>query len=80
MFILAVVFIRFRITTTLRQETGKEREKDDFILKAQNRTAALRYREKKKLNEKKRLDEVAGLTRRNQELKSKARFFLFDIF
>ncbi|KIH53878.1 hypothetical protein ANCDUO_15981 [Ancylostoma duodenale] len=44
---------------------------------AQNRTAALRYREKKRLHKEKRMDEIAGLTRRNQELKSKASFFLF---
>ncbi|EYB90315.1 hypothetical protein Y032_0221g2547 [Ancylostoma ceylanicum] len=61
------------------QPSDRRQEKREKKM-AQNRTAALRYREKKKLNEKKRLDEVAGLTRRNQELKSKARFFLFDIF
>ncbi|KAL6741706.1 hypothetical protein Aduo_014934 [Ancylostoma duodenale] len=44
---------------------------------AQNRTAAMRYREKKRLDKEKRMDEIAGLTRRNLELKSKASFFLF---
>ncbi|RCN36041.1 hypothetical protein ANCCAN_18080 [Ancylostoma caninum] len=43
---------------------------------AQNRTAALRYREKKRLDKEKKMNEIAGLTRRNQELKSKASFTL----
>ncbi|KAK6759281.1 hypothetical protein RB195_021094 [Necator americanus] len=39
--------------------------------KAQNRTAALRYREKKKLDKEKKTSEIVSLTQRNQELRSK---------
>ncbi|ETN82638.1 basic region leucine zipper [Necator americanus] len=39
--------------------------------KAQNRTAALRYREKKRLDKEKKTSEIVSLTQRNQELRSK---------
>ncbi|KHJ93376.1 basic region leucine zipper [Oesophagostomum dentatum] len=41
------------------------------VASAQNRNAALRYREKKRLDKEKKLGEIAGLTRKNQELKLK---------